>query len=388
VQAAVAGGRQGKGVEGQGILVRLSKSERHSDLLRHLDRASLDPAAWADACDALARLVDATGTVLIPYDADDRGPALPRSPSLEDGMQRYLDGGWHKHDLRADKGFPRALNTGYATDQDVIAPEEMRRHPYYQEFLRPLGLCWFAAISFEVGGKVWAASVQGTPARGPFLTEDVAALLKVRTAVELAARRAAALGNRRVEFLEDAFAGAERGVAALDSAGRITRLDARAERMLREAELARHGRLGSRDTLVHRRLSDLVDGAVAFRWASGLKLPGPVLVPGAGGKAFSVDAIPMPRDFQALLAGATVLVTIHEVAASDRARPAFRERWRLTAREAELAQRLAAGDGLADAAAAMGISLSTARQHLKAVFEKTHTHRQGELVALIARQPG
>jgi DNA-binding CsgD family transcriptional regulator len=369
-------------------LVRLSKSERHSDLLGHLDRASLDPAAWADACDALAALVGATGTVLIPYDAADRGPALPRSPSLEESFQRYLDSGWHKHDLRADKGFPRAFGAGYATDQDIVAPEEMRRHPYYQEFLRPLGLQWFAAVSFEVDGKVWAASVQGTVARGPFLTQDVAALLDVRGAIELAARRAAALGARRVEFLEDAFAGAERGVAALDSAGRITRLDERADRMLREAELARHGRLGSRDALLHRRLADLVDGAVAFRWASGLKLPGPVLVPGGNGKVFSVDAIPMPRDFQALLAGATVLVTIHEVAAAERARPAIRERYRLTAREAELAGRLAAGDGLAHAAEEMGISLATARQHLKAVFEKTGTHRQAELVALIARQPG
>jgi DNA-binding CsgD family transcriptional regulator len=189
-----------------------------------------------------------------------------------------------------------------------------------------------------------------------------------------------------VEFLEEAFAGAERGVVALDASGRISSLNERAEQMLRETELATRGRLHSRDALLHRRLSDLVDGAVSFRWASGLKLPGPVLVPAGDGKAFSVDAIPMPRDFQALLAGATVLVTIHEVA-TEGARSGLRERYRLTPREAELAQRLAAGDDLARAADVMGISLATARQHLKSIFEKTGTHRQAELVALIARQP-
>lgn len=57
----------------------------------------------------------------------------------------------------------------------------------------------------------------------------------------------------------------------------------------------------------------------------------------------------------------------------------------LTPREAELAARVANGADLESVAAGMGVSLGTARNYLKAVFVKTHTRRQAELVALLAR---
>jgi len=57
----------------------------------------------------------------------------------------------------------------------------------------------------------------------------------------------------------------------------------------------------------------------------------------------------------------------------------------LTPREAELAARFADGADLDSVAAGMGVSLGTARNYLKAVFLKTRTRRQAELVALLAR---
>lgn len=62
----------------------------------------------------------------------------------------------------------------------------------------------------------------------------------------------------------------------------------------------------------------------------------------------------------------------------------------LTGAEALLAARLASGEALDDAAATLGIARETARVHLKAIFAKTDTHRQAELVALLASlaQPG
>ena len=43
------------------------------------------------------------------------------------------------------------------------------------------------------------------------------------------------------------------------------------------------------------------------------------------------------------------------------------------------------GDDLVRAASALGISTDTARTQLKAVFAKTETHRQSELVLLASR---
>jgi len=53
--------------------------------------------------------------------------------------------------------------------------------------------------------------------------------------------------------------------------------------------------------------------------------------------------------------------------------------------EARLAQRLASGEALEDAAKHLSISKNTARVQLKAVFAKMNVHRQGELVALLAQ---
>lgn len=59
----------------------------------------------------------------------------------------------------------------------------------------------------------------------------------------------------------------------------------------------------------------------------------------------------------------------------------------LTSAEANMAASLAAGATLEGAADQLGISKETARSQLKAVFDKTQTHRQAELVALMARLP-
>lgn len=55
----------------------------------------------------------------------------------------------------------------------------------------------------------------------------------------------------------------------------------------------------------------------------------------------------------------------------------------LTPAEARLALELMKGDGLKPCALRLGVSPSTARTHLKHVFEKTGTRRQAELVRLL-----
>lgn len=363
----------------------LSKGQKSSHLLECLDRAALDPAAWADVCDALADLVDGSGGLLIPYDVEDRGYAMPHSPRLGEVFQQFVETGWHKRDFRA-KGFPKAMSTGFVTDQDLITPEEMHRHPYYQEWLSPWGLKWFAGLAFTVRGKVWGAAVHGSPERGPFLSEDITELLRFREHLALAGQRAAALGNQRVEILEKTFSSAARGVVAVNWLGKIIWLNARAEEMLRDAELVREKFLRSADSELDSRLTELVECAVKFRPRRRF-LSRPVVAPSRDGKIVSVDALPMPRDFQAMLSGAAALITIHEIGTTNAAAKDTREQFRLTGREAELAAQLASGRGIADAAAALGMSVSTARQHVKSIFAKTGTHRQAELVALLARLP-
>ena len=59
--------------------------------------------------------------------------------------------------------------------------------------------------------------------------------------------------------------------------------------------------------------------------------------------------------------------------------------WGLTPAEARLTAGLASGLDLKEAAEQLEIQTGTARQYLKRIFAKTDTHRQAELVVLVAR---
>jgi DNA-binding CsgD family transcriptional regulator len=79
--------------------------------------------------------------------------------------------------------------------------------------------------------------------------------------------------------------------------------------------------------------------------------------------------------------------------ADNAAQPAARTEllkslFELTPAEARLAEQLASGPSLSDAADNLGITIGTARTQLKSVFLKTDTSRQAELVRLLLLLPG
>ena len=80
-----------------------------------------------------------------------------------------------------------------------------------------------------------------------------------------------------------------------------------------------------------------------------------------------------------------VALLISDESASERQSVSLlRELYRLTPSESRLAAELLHGKLLDESAAALGISIFTARSHLKKIFEKTGTNRQSQLIWLLA----
>jgi DNA-binding CsgD family transcriptional regulator len=99
-----------------------------------------------------------------------------------------------------------------------------------------------------------------------------------------------------------------------------------------------------------------------------------------------VEALPVAGLAADCFGQACVLLAITDLEArSPLPEALLRSAFGLTAAEARLAARLGAGERLEDAAGALGITKNTARVQLRAVFAKTGTSRQPELVALLAR---
>lgn len=66
-------------------------------------------------------------------------------------------------------------------------------------------------------------------------------------------------------------------------------------------------------------------------------------------------------------------------------RHALRDLFNLTKSESELVDSLIRGESVSDYANQVGIGIGTARWRMKRVLEKTNTHRQGELIAFMAK---
>ena len=105
----------------------------------------------------------------------------------------------------------------------------------------------------------------------------------------------------------------------------------------------------------------------------------------SGKRPFSILVSPLSHTALTVTTVKPSVCVIVADAAKDVALPEnlLRGLWGMTSSEARLAARLAAGDELKTAAGELGIAYSTARTQLAAIFRKTETRRQGELVKVL-----
>jgi DNA-binding CsgD family transcriptional regulator len=105
----------------------------------------------------------------------------------------------------------------------------------------------------------------------------------------------------------------------------------------------------------------------------------------SGGQPYGVFVTPISREYAALSSVRPAVCVM--IIDPERRRASLVGRLRvmfgLTEAEARLADALAAGAELRAAASTLGITYGTARARLAEIFQKTNTHRQGELVRLL-----
>jgi DNA-binding CsgD family transcriptional regulator len=168
----------------------------------------------------------------------------------------------------------------------------------------------------------------------------------------------------------------------LDRDAKVLRMNPAAERLL-----------GSDVKIVKKRLCSVDPTATAALNLALHRLIGsneptsvipPILLPRANRRPLLVNAMRPPAICERARAPCqAVLVLIDPDTHHIPSEPVLKSYFGLSTAEVRLAQRLAYGDTLEDAANRLGISKNTARVQLKAIFEKAKVHRQAELVALL-----
>lgn len=165
------------------------------------------------------------------------------------------------------------------------------------------------------------------------------------------------------------------GLIVTDAAARILYMNRSAQAMVSRGSLSvRGGILGAGMAQESQKLQDLVasciqgpEGRTHFRTSSHIFLTITTVGAPAGSRGQRCAAIFL-RDADRVPGPSIESVTAY---------------FGLTPAEARLAREITKGDGVARCARRLGTRVTTARSHLKHIFEKTHTRRQAHLVRLL-----
>jgi DNA-binding CsgD family transcriptional regulator/PAS domain-containing protein len=293
-----------------------------------------------------------------------------------------VNDGWIANDLRK-RAEPFFRRSGVSSEFDFTTPEEIARHPYYQEFLRPHKLRWSAAVNVGDGPDFWCLSLQRSISEGPFSPNELRQLAGLSRRLASAAELARAFGRARTESALDAFEVSGSAAAMIDRNGRAIRLNGLAERLI-----------GSDLQVVDRRFVSFDRGATAaleralrgLIWLPGAEaLHPPIVLPRRYGRPILAYPSRAPIGFD-IFAPCRAFVIFVDLQARIVVEPVELARaFGLTPAEARLASTLVDEVSVETAADKLGVTYESARKTLKNIFMKTDTHRQAKLVALAAR---
>jgi len=339
--------------------------------------AALDLAPWTTALDLLGAATGSVGACLLPVE----GPSIPfaHSAVLEPAYLAYWNQGWVHRDERF-RAVPALRQKHCATEFDFTTPEEMAKHPYWQEFLAPHGLQWFAGVSVTFGATLWCIAIQRSPAQGPFVAEEQAMLGRLSSHVSSAGLLADTFSRARREGLLAAFNMNRRAVLLVGAAGEVVAVNESAEALLGPDLQIAQGRIRSYD----RKATAELAGAIETLVREGTCPFTPAIVRLPRRERRPLIAYLAKPSAEVAHPFATVLVTLldlDDVASSREA--ALMTCFELTRAEARLAAELASGCPLDEAARRIGVAYETARTQLRGVFEKLDIHRQSELAATV-----
>jgi len=349
-----------------------------------LGEAVVNPAAWSGVIEDICRAVGATGAIMVQSDGQ---PAdVLYTASLDGLAQAYLREGWHANDPRVARCVPRLLRGELViTDPDLFTSEEVRREPYYNEFLIPNGFRWLGVVAFRAGSALWRLSLQRTPKEGIFGPESKPVLAQLSRRLSDAATLSKAVSQAALAGCTNALDLVRLPAVAIDRLGKVLDTNAAAEATFDRGLRVHNRRLCIGDQSASTEFERFVDG-MRIASETGFLPTNPIVVRRPQKPPLLIRILPVEPAARSPFFGARALLLLTELGEKRSIAPDLLLRiFHLTPAEAKLAALIGSGESLERAAGALAVSPSTARTQLKAVFFKTDTHRQGELVAKLSR---
>jgi DNA-binding CsgD family transcriptional regulator len=297
-------------------------------------------------------------------------------------LQPLVESGWVARCARFMR--VRAIrHSGFVTEDDLYAPEELRNDPFYRDILYPRGLGWATGTAIELPtGDTFTLSLERDYVRGPVEASFVQTLDELRPHIARSALMSARLQLERAQAASATLAAIGLAALVLDETGKVLA----ANKLIEALDGYIRWRAHDRISLCDKPSDELMRGAIAAIAQSGdesVTRSFPVRNIESE-EAMVVHFIPIrlsARDIFVRGAAALVLtpVTLPQAPPVELVQSLFD----LTPAEARVARSLASGKTVEDIAAESRISANTVRTHVRGVLEKTGRTRQAEVVALL-----
>lgn len=354
-------------------------------LVDRIYEAGLVPDLWpALLVDIAAMTHSASGSVQI--FPEGQPPRYLTTPRTEEAWGHYVRSGAWKTTTANPSLIPW---TGEVFRQFVPTTRpELGRNPD-DDFSAAFGLeSQIGTIIGAVPGGLITFTFERELGLGPHAGPDITRLDTLRRHLARAAMTSARLGLERASGSVAALQTLGLPAAVLTAGGRVLAsndlLDGMPDILVARAHGGLALRNGPADTLMRSALAEIA--------ISGHRAVRSIPIPASEERgAVAVHVSPLMRSARDILAPGDVLVVLAEMqpGAATPSIPLLVGLFDLTPAEARLAAALSGGLTLDESAADQGIRRSTARTYLGQIFQKTGTHQQSQLVALLtsARHP-
>jgi DNA-binding CsgD family transcriptional regulator len=369
----------------------MSEAEQLSLLIGEIYDAALDPTLWPRIQGHICEFVHGHASTLYWQDSVRQTGNVYYQVGISPDYERlYFEKYISMNPLYPALTFLEV--GGVYTVADLLPYEEMRKTLFYKEWLRPQGLLDVAFSNLE---KSAATSIVFTiirQERDGIVDDEMLRHLRL---IMPHIRRAALIGKvidlKTLESasMADSLDGIVAGIFIVDANAHIAHANASGHAMLADGSLLRsqNGKLAANDPEAERALHNVFAAAGGGDIAVGVR-GFAVPLTARDGERYVAHALPLTSGARrqagiAYAATAAVFVT-KAMLKLPSPTETIAKVYKLTPSEVRVLLAVVEIGGLPAVADTLGISKETVKTQLNSVFSKTNTHRQIDLVKLVA----